>query len=234
MFLLRISEQGPSTRSKRGRSSFTHLRGPRATTVAARGRFSSSAISPGGEGRQGCGHQGTLPRGMPPRTGIQAPRPPGTPAPLWSPTQALLGPCKPATPPRTEPCTHRSSQRARGALPPRTPRWGTGAAGPKPCPVEAKGACEGRPAGVQRARVGVPGLTREGTVCTLSRQFRAPLPGVRYGLREPCSAQGTPWIPPGPGAGRIWSHFLGSAPPRLPWPTCQGQEQCGWGLHFPC
>lgn len=46
MFLLRISEQGPSTRSKRGRSSFTHLRGPRATTVAARGRFSSSAISP--------------------------------------------------------------------------------------------------------------------------------------------------------------------------------------------
>lgn len=49
MFLFRISEQGPSTRSKRGRSSLTHLRGPRATTVAARGRFSSSAISPGGE-----------------------------------------------------------------------------------------------------------------------------------------------------------------------------------------
>lgn len=46
MFLLRISEQGPSTRSKRGRSSFTHFRGPRATTVAARGRLSSSAISP--------------------------------------------------------------------------------------------------------------------------------------------------------------------------------------------
>lgn len=47
MFLFRISEHGPSTRSKRGRSSFTHLRGPRATTVAARGRFSSRAISPG-------------------------------------------------------------------------------------------------------------------------------------------------------------------------------------------
>ena len=88
--------------------------------------------------------------------------------------------------------------------------------------------------GVQRARVGVPGLAREGTVCTLSRQFRAPPPGVRCGLREPCSAQGTPRIPPGPGAGRIWSHFLGSAPPSLPWPTCQGQEQCGWGLCFPC
>ena len=60
MFLLRISEQGPSTRSKRGRSSFTHLSGPRATTVAARGRFSSSAISPGGE-RQ---HQGRGARGQ--------------------------------------------------------------------------------------------------------------------------------------------------------------------------
>lgn len=48
MFLLRISEQGPSTRSKRGRSSFTHLSGPRATTVAALGRFSSRAISPAG------------------------------------------------------------------------------------------------------------------------------------------------------------------------------------------
>lgn len=45
--------------------------------------------------------------------------------------------------------------------------------------------------------MGVPGLTREGTVCTLSRQFHAPLPGVRCGLRELCSAQGTPWIPPG-------------------------------------
>ena len=47
MFLLRISEQGPSTRSKRGLSSFTHLRGPRATTVAALGRFNNKAISPG-------------------------------------------------------------------------------------------------------------------------------------------------------------------------------------------
>lgn len=46
MFLLRISEHGPSTRSKRGLSSFTHLSGPRATTVAALGRFSSRAISP--------------------------------------------------------------------------------------------------------------------------------------------------------------------------------------------
>lgn len=54
MFLLRISEQGPSTRSKRGRSSFTHFRGPRATTVAARGRFNSRAISPGrGQGGRG-------------------------------------------------------------------------------------------------------------------------------------------------------------------------------------
>lgn len=52
MFLLRISEQGPSTRSKRGLSSFTHLSGPRATTVAALGRFNSRAISPGG-GRGG-------------------------------------------------------------------------------------------------------------------------------------------------------------------------------------
>lgn len=52
MFLLRISEHGPSTRSKRGRSSFTHLSGPRATTVAALGRFSSSAISPGGAGKR--------------------------------------------------------------------------------------------------------------------------------------------------------------------------------------
>lgn len=50
MFLLRISEHGPSTRSKRGLSSFTHLSGPRATTVAALGRFNSRAISPGGEG----------------------------------------------------------------------------------------------------------------------------------------------------------------------------------------
>lgn len=50
MFLLRISEHGPSTRSKRILSSFTHLSGPRATTVAALGRFSSKAISPVEEG----------------------------------------------------------------------------------------------------------------------------------------------------------------------------------------
>lgn len=54
MFLLRISEQGPSTRSNRGRSSFTHFKRPRATTVAARGRFISRAISPRarGEGKE--------------------------------------------------------------------------------------------------------------------------------------------------------------------------------------
>lgn len=46
MLRLRISEHGPRTRSKRGRSSLTHFRGPRATTVAARGRFISRAISP--------------------------------------------------------------------------------------------------------------------------------------------------------------------------------------------
>lgn len=60
MFLLRISEHGPSTRSKRGLSSFTHLSGPRATTVAALGRFSSRAISPGrggGGGRRREGNQ---------------------------------------------------------------------------------------------------------------------------------------------------------------------------------
>lgn len=48
MLRLSMSEQGPRTRSKRGRSSLTHFRGPRATTVAARGRFISRAISPGG------------------------------------------------------------------------------------------------------------------------------------------------------------------------------------------
>lgn len=46
MLRLRISEQGPRTRSNRGRSSFTHFKRPRATTVAARGRFISRAISP--------------------------------------------------------------------------------------------------------------------------------------------------------------------------------------------
>ncbi len=47
MLRLRMSEHGPKTRSKRGRSSLTHLSGPRATTVAARSRFISRAISPG-------------------------------------------------------------------------------------------------------------------------------------------------------------------------------------------
>lgn len=46
MFRFRISTHGPSTRSKRALSSFTHLRGPAALTVAARGRFRSRAISP--------------------------------------------------------------------------------------------------------------------------------------------------------------------------------------------
>lgn len=46
MFRLRISEHGPRTRSNRGRSSFTHFNRPRATTVAARGRFINRAISP--------------------------------------------------------------------------------------------------------------------------------------------------------------------------------------------
>ena len=51
MFRLRMSEHGPRTRSNLGRSSLTHFRGPRATTVAARGRFISRAISPE-EGRK--------------------------------------------------------------------------------------------------------------------------------------------------------------------------------------
>ena len=43
---LRISEHGPSTRSKRCLSSLTHFKGPFATTVAARGLSKSRAISP--------------------------------------------------------------------------------------------------------------------------------------------------------------------------------------------
>ena len=46
MFRLRISWQGPSTRSNLARSSLTHLRVPSALTVAARGLFNSRAISP--------------------------------------------------------------------------------------------------------------------------------------------------------------------------------------------
>ena len=49
MFRLRISPQGPKTRSNRARSNLTHLRGPLATTVAALGRSNNKAISPGGE-----------------------------------------------------------------------------------------------------------------------------------------------------------------------------------------
>lgn len=180
MFLLRISEQGPSTRSKRGRSSFTHLSGPRATTVAARGRFSSSAISPGGErqhqGRGARGQSSPRTRSDPeygPHAGVSPedlgrrlrltrnwpvpPRPPrsagaqdGQPGPsqashaccgpLLSPSGALGHghPQEGATPP-----THRSSQTARDAPPPRTPRWGTGAGGRRLCPAGAKGTCEG-------------------------------------------------------------------------------------------
>lgn len=51
MFRLRISEHGPRTRSNRGRSSFTHFNRPRATTVAARGRFINRAISPRATGK---------------------------------------------------------------------------------------------------------------------------------------------------------------------------------------
>jgi len=46
MLRFRMSEHGPSTRSKRVRSIFTHFSSPRATTVAALGRSSNSAISP--------------------------------------------------------------------------------------------------------------------------------------------------------------------------------------------
>jgi len=46
MLRFRISAHGPKTRSNRARSSFTHFNGPLATTVAARGLSSSSAISP--------------------------------------------------------------------------------------------------------------------------------------------------------------------------------------------
>ena len=46
MLRFRMSAQGPITRSKRSRSSLTHLREPRAMTVAARGRFRTRAISP--------------------------------------------------------------------------------------------------------------------------------------------------------------------------------------------
>lgn len=59
MFRLRISEHGPRTRSNRGRSSFTHFNRPRATTVAARGRFINRAISPRAMGeREQCYKQG--------------------------------------------------------------------------------------------------------------------------------------------------------------------------------
>ena len=46
MLRLRMSEQGPRTRSKRCRSSLTHLSWLRAITVAARGRSRMRAISP--------------------------------------------------------------------------------------------------------------------------------------------------------------------------------------------
>lgn len=46
MLRFRMSAHGPKTRSNRARSSFTHFNGPLATTVAARGLSSSSAISP--------------------------------------------------------------------------------------------------------------------------------------------------------------------------------------------
>ena len=46
IFLFKMSEQGPKTRSNLARSSLTHFSGPRDTTVAALGRSSSKAISP--------------------------------------------------------------------------------------------------------------------------------------------------------------------------------------------
>ncbi len=46
MFLFKISETGPKTRSNRCLSNLTHLSGPLATTVAALGLSSSKAISP--------------------------------------------------------------------------------------------------------------------------------------------------------------------------------------------
>jgi len=46
MLRFRMSEHGPSTRSNLVRSIFTHFNKPRATTVAALGRSSNSAISP--------------------------------------------------------------------------------------------------------------------------------------------------------------------------------------------
>lgn len=43
---LRISAQGPNNLSNRALSNLTHFNGPLATTVAARGRSNSKAISP--------------------------------------------------------------------------------------------------------------------------------------------------------------------------------------------
>lgn len=66
MFRFRISTHGPSTRSKRALSNFTHLRWPTALTVAARGRFRSRAISPrrgegGGDVRRRRGAPAAVP-----------------------------------------------------------------------------------------------------------------------------------------------------------------------------
>ena len=46
MFLLRISDTGPRTRSNLCLSSLTHFNNPFAITVAARGRSNKRAISP--------------------------------------------------------------------------------------------------------------------------------------------------------------------------------------------
>lgn len=46
MLRFKISAHGPKTRSNLALSSFTHFKGPRATTVAALGLSNNNAISP--------------------------------------------------------------------------------------------------------------------------------------------------------------------------------------------
>ena len=188
MFLLRISEQGPSTRSKRGRSSFTHLRGPRATTVAARGRFRRSAISPEGEGSQGCGHRGALPRGT-------APRPPGTPTP---PPRPCWGPAS-RPPHRGQSPTLTKVVRGPKAPDLHVLLAGRPALQDRSCALQRPRACEGRPARAQQARAGVPGLTPEGAVHT--PLLPAPHTPTWNKVRAPGAMLGTGHTPATPRAG---------------------------------
>lgn len=190
MFLLRISEQGPSTRSKRGRSSFTHLRGPRATTVAARGRFRRSAISPEGEGRQGCGHRGALPRGT-------APRPPGTPT---APPRPCWGPASQPPPPRGQ--SPALTKVVRG---PKAPDLHVLLAGGPTLQDGSRAlrkprAREGPPARAQQARAGVPGLTPERAVHT--PLLPAPHAPTWSKVRAPGAVLGTGHTQATPRAGR--------------------------------